>query len=123
VRATTRAIGALLLAFILAGAAVWLLTVDVYADTSPQYPGESAPRDAVAFCGSAYDVVLLGGDGFMGGEMPANQSVLDRQCVRRAGRDVAAGSVLAGAAMVVGAYAVGVLLVLRRGTFGASVLE
>lgn len=66
-----------------------LLTWDVHADDPP---GWGDPTDVgPAFCGSAYDVVLLRGDGYMGGEIPSNQEELDAQCVRRSGRLVVLG--------------------------------
>jgi hypothetical protein len=60
--------------------------------------------DSSHFCGSAYDVVLLKGDGFMGGELPANQRALDRQCVRKAGRMVTLGSAMGAAGIGVAGF-------------------
>lgn len=85
--------GGLALAVVLLGAALWLFTLDIYSDTGRQYDGQPESAAGVGFCGSAYDVTLLEGDGYLGGEIPANQSQLDRECVRKAGVSVAAASV------------------------------
>lgn len=85
--------GGLALAVVLLGAALWLFTLDVYSDTGRQYDGVQAPPAGGSFCGSAYDVTLLEGDGYLGGEIPDNQAQLDRECVRKAGVSVAAASV------------------------------
>lgn len=108
-RTKTLTVSTLVLTFVLLGLSLWFLTADVYADQHKQYSGESAPGESRNFCGSAYDVVLLKGDGFMGGEVPVNQAVLDKQCVEKAGRSVAIGSALAGAGVVVGLLALGSL--------------
>ena len=76
--------------FLLVVVALWCFVRDVHVDVGGRN----------AFCGSAYDVVLLKGDGYMGGEPPANQQEVDRACVVAAGRYVAAGSAVAGVAVV-----------------------
>jgi hypothetical protein len=40
----------------------------------PQNVGTSAPEGDSSFCGSAYDVVLLKGEGYTGGEIAENQT-------------------------------------------------
>ena len=83
---------AVAIGMLIAGA--WLLLLDVHADQ---------PRDGddqVAFCGSAYDVVLLRGDGDMGGEPVLNQAAIDMECVRKAGRAVVAGTAAGTAGLV-----------------------
>lgn len=104
------------LTFVMLGLSLWFLTADVYADQHKQYSGESAPGESRNFCGSAYDVALLKGDGYMGGEVPVNQAVLDKQCVEKAGRSVAIGSALAGAGVVVGLLAAGGVVFRGRDT-------
>lgn len=71
--------------------AALLLMKDVYADEAAQYTG-AEPADGRDSCGSAYDIVLLKGDGEMGGETPDNQAQINAQCVRTAGRYVVAGT-------------------------------
>ena len=84
----------------------WLTTLDVYV-------AEGRNTDGVpAFCGSAYDVALLKGDGFMGGEVPPNQAAIDRACLAAAPRDV----VLAGTAGVTGLAAAAYVVLLPRRT-------
>lgn len=98
-RMKRRRIAATALAALNLVAFFWLITLDVYVD-------ERNTDGVPAFCGSAYDVALLEGDGFMGGEAPPNQAAIDRACVAAARTDV----VLAGIAGVTGlaaaAYAV-----------------
>jgi hypothetical protein len=53
-----------------------LITLDEYVD-------ERNTDGVPAFCGSAYDVALLKGDGVMGGEVPPNQAAIDTACQRR----------------------------------------
>ena len=65
---------------------VWLWTLDVHVT---EHNVDGVP----AFCGSAYDVVLLKGNGYLGGEVPANQRAIDSACVRKAGRALAFGGV------------------------------
>jgi hypothetical protein len=65
---------------------VWLWTLDVHVK---EHNVDGVP----AFCGSAYDVVLLKGNGHMGGEVPANQRAIDSVCVRKAGRDLVIGTI------------------------------
>ena len=83
----------------------WLITLDVYVD-------ERNTDGVPAFCGSAYDVALLKGDGFMGGEVPPNQAAIDRACLAAARRDV----VLAGTAGVTGLAAAAYAVLLPRRT-------
>lgn len=71
------------------GLALWLFTLDIYADHGRVYAGESPAEVTPSFCGSAYDVSLLRGDGFMGGEVPENQDLLNKECVTKASRSVA----------------------------------
>lgn len=80
-------------------ASVWLLTQDVYSDSNAEFSGVSGHGEA-SFCGAAYDVIWLEGDGFMGGEVAANQALLDKQCVKNAGKQVSLASALAGAGLV-----------------------
>ena len=91
------------LSVLCAVAFVWLSTLDVDVD-------ERNVNGAPAFCGSAYDVALLKRDGYMGGEVPVNQTAIDRVCVREAERDIA----IAGLAGVLGACSAGYALRLRR---------
>ena len=77
------------------GLALWLFTLDVYADDGRRYAGESQADGTPSFCGSAYDVALIRGDGFMGGEVPENQDVLNQQCVTKAARSVAVATAAA----------------------------
>ena len=90
-RKNRRRVAATALAVLSLVAFFWLLTLDVYVD-------ERNSDGVPAFCGSAYDVALLKGDGFMGGEVPPNQAAIDRACVAAARTDV----VLAGSAGVTG---------------------
>ena len=76
----------------------WLLTYDVYANTS----------DASTFCGSAYDVAFVKGDGYMGGEIPSNMAELNTLCTRTAARLATAGSCLLVASLFTGAYALAI---------------
>jgi hypothetical protein len=71
------------------GLALFLFTLDVYADHGRRYTGESGAEGTQSFCGSAYDVALLRGDGYMGGEVPENQDLLNQECVTKASRSVA----------------------------------
>ncbi len=78
------------------GIGVWFWTLDIYSTVSnPVSPDQ-------LFCGSAYDIVLLKGDGYMGGEYAPNQDAIDRDCMRQGraalGWATAATSVGAGAA-------------------------
>jgi hypothetical protein len=86
-------------AFVAAG---WLLTKDVYSDTSARY--EKGPTGfettSPSRCGAAYDVIWLEGDGFMGGEPPVNQSVLNKECVQKAGTRVSVAMLLTGGGVV-----------------------
>ena len=86
--------------------AVRLYTYDVHVPIT----GNGPPKDS--FCGSAYDVVFLKKDGYMGGEVPANQDRIDAACIARARKFVAA-------AAASGALGVGLLVplgfALRRG--------
>jgi len=84
------------LACLLLALSAWLLTTDVYAKPPEDFVGATR-----SFCGSAYDVVLLKGDGYMGGEVPVNQPEIDRQCVAASGRVVALGAALGGAGVTV----------------------
>lgn len=69
--------------------AVWLYTYDV----DVAIDGNGGPG-AGSFCGSAYDVVFLKKDGYMGGEMPPNQDRIDAACIDKAEKFVwAAGAV------------------------------
>jgi hypothetical protein len=68
----------------------WLLTFDVHADEGQRFDGQTSAEPA--FCGSAYDVALLKGDGYMGGEYPSNQDEIDSQCVVKAGRLTVGGA-------------------------------
>lgn len=100
----SRAAAASVLAVAAFVAFAWLWTFDVSV-SEHNVDGEAA------FCGSAYDVILLKGNGYMGGEVPSNQRAIDRACVKKAGRDLLAG----GAAGVVGlAAAVYVAVSLHR---------
>lgn len=79
--------------------ALWLFTLDIHAGV-----GRSDGESDHAFCGSAYDVALIKHDGYMGGEYPANQDEIDRDCVRQAKRvmlGAGAAAVLAVAAGIV----------------------
>ena len=62
-RKKRRRIAATALAALSLVASFWLITLDVYVD-------ERNTDGVPTFCGSAYDVALLKGDGFMGGEVP-----------------------------------------------------
>jgi hypothetical protein len=90
------------LAAVMFGLALWLLTLDIYADQGRQYAGDSKSDGTHSSCGSAYDVALLRGDGFMGGEVPENQDLLNRQCVVKASRSVAlaSGAAVSGLALI-----------------------
>ena len=66
--------------------AVPLYTYDVHVPIT----GNGPPKDS--FCGSAYDVVFLKKDGYMGGEVPANQDRIDAACIARARKFVAAAA-------------------------------
>ena len=88
--------GAAALAVLSALAFVWLFVLDVHVD-EPNADG------GPAFCGSAYDVALIKRDGDMGGELPRNQTAIDRACVKEARADVA----LSGGAAVVCLVATG----------------
>jgi hypothetical protein len=55
------------------GSAVVLYTYDVHVPIT----GNGPPKDS--FCGSAYDVVFLKKDGYMGGEIPPNQDRIDHR--------------------------------------------
>lgn len=90
----------------LLGLALWLFTLDVYADDA-RYAGESRADEAPSFCGSAYDVALIRGDGFMGGEVPENQDALNQQCVTKAARSVAVAAATAVGGTVLIACGVG----------------
>jgi hypothetical protein len=103
-RMTRRRIAAAALAALSLVAFVWLITLDVYVD---EWNTDGVP----AFCGSAYDVALLKGDGFMGGEVPPDQAAVDRACVAAARTDV----VLAGIAGVMGLAAAAAYAVLLPG--------
>lgn len=87
---------ALTLAGVALGLAVWFWTLDIYSSVSN--PGSPDPP----FCGSAYDIVLLKGDGYMGGEYAPNQDAIDQDCMRQGraalGWATAATGVGAGAA-------------------------
>ena len=83
----------------------WLITLDVYVD-------ERNTDGVPAFCGSAYDVALLKGDGVMGGDVPPNQAAIDRAGVAAARTDV----VLAGIAGVTGLAAAAYAVLLPRRT-------
>lgn len=98
----------------------WLLTYDVYSDIGPQYGGDPRPQAGPSFCGSAYDIAWLEGDGFMGGEVTVNHWAIDRDCVRKAGRLVTAGSSAGTLGVVTGAGA-GFLLI--RGSRRQQVLN
>jgi hypothetical protein len=76
-----------------------LITLDVYVD-------ERNIDGVSAFCGSAYDVALLKGDGFMGGEVPPNQAVIDSACVAEARTDVVLSGIAGVAGLAAAAYAV-----------------
>jgi hypothetical protein len=67
-------------------AAVWLYTYDVHVPITGNGPANDS------FCGSAYDVVFLKEDGYMGGEMPPNQEEIDAACLTRAKKYVAAAA-------------------------------
>lgn len=74
--------------------AAWLATYDVHVPITGYGPtGDS-------FCGSAYDVVLLKKDGYMGGEIPPNQDRIDAACLSRARKFVAASAGTGGLGVV-----------------------
>ena len=77
--------------------AVWFSTYDVHVPIT----GTGPPDDS--FCGSAYDVVFLKKDGYMGGEMPPNQDRIDAACRIRSRKYVAtaAGSGALGLVLLV----------------------
>jgi len=77
------------------GVSLWLFTLDIYADHGRLYAGQTRPDGTSSSCGSAYDVALLRGDGFMGGEVPTNQGLINQQCVTKASRAVAMSSAAA----------------------------
>jgi hypothetical protein len=81
-------------AFACFGAAVMLYTYDVHVPIT----GSGAPDDS--FCGSAYDVVFLKKDGYMGGEMPPNQDRIDAACISRSKKFVGASFAAAGLGLV-----------------------
>jgi hypothetical protein len=82
------------------GSAVVLYTYDVHVPIT----GNGPPKDS--FCGSAYDVVFLKKDGYMGGEIPPNQDRIDHACISRSRKFVAASF---------GAGVLGMLLLLPLG--------
>lgn len=90
---------------VLLALSAWLFTHDIQSDIGRQYVGDRRPEPGPSMCGSAYDVVLLEGDGFMGGEVPVNRWAIDRDCVRQAGRLVALASVSGTLALGTGAAA------------------
>jgi hypothetical protein len=83
----------------------WLTTLDVHVD-------ERNADGVPAFCGSAYDVALLKGDGFMGGEVPPDQAAIDTACLAAARTDV----VLSGTAGVTDLAAAAYAVLLQRRT-------
>ena len=94
-----RRIAATALAVLSLVAFFWLITLNVYVD-------ERNIDGVPAFCGSAYDVALLKGDGFMGGEVPPNQAAIDGACVAEARTDVVLAGIAGVAGLAAGAYAV-----------------
>ena len=104
-RTKRRRIAATALAALSLVASFWLITLDVYVD-------ERNTDGVPTFCGSAYDVALLKGDGFMGGEEPPNQAAIDGACVAEARTDV----VLAGIAGVTGVASAAYAVLLPRRT-------
>lgn len=59
-----------------------------------------------AFCGSAYEVALLKGDGFMGSEVLPNQAAIDRAFVAEARTDVVLAVIAGVAGLAAAVYAV-----------------
>jgi hypothetical protein len=76
----------------------WLFTLDVHV-------AERGADGVPAFCGSAYDVALIKRDGYMGGEVPANEAAIDRACVDEATTDVVLACLAALTALGGTAYA------------------
>jgi hypothetical protein len=81
-----------------------------------EYVDERNTDGVPAFCGSAYDVALLKGDGFMGGEVPPNQAAIDTACLAAARTE----AVLAGIAGVTGLAAAAYAVLLPRRTAVAA---
>lgn len=77
----------------------WLTTLDVHVD-------ERNADGVPAFCGSAYDVALLKGDGFMGSEVLPNQAAIDRAFVAEARTDVVLAVIAGVAGLAAAVYAV-----------------
>ena len=98
-RKKRRRIAAAALAALSLVAFFWLIMLDVYID-------ERNTDGDPAFCGSAYDVALLKGDGFMGGEVPPNQVAIDTACVAEARTDVVLSGIAGVAGLAAAAYAV-----------------
>ena len=88
-------------------AAIWLATLDV---TVAERGVDGQP----AACGSAYDVALIKRDGYMGGEVPANQDEIDEACRSEARRDMAFAGLLAVPALIGCGYATVVLTRRKR---------
>jgi hypothetical protein len=84
---------------------VYLWTLDIYVD-------EAGVDGSPAFCGSAYDVVLVKKDGYMGGEYPANQAEIDAACADASLPPVVGGGVAGSVALLAGV--IGVLAFPRR---------
>src|SRR5690349_6941083 len=76
---------------------LWMWTLDVHVN-------ERGSDGGPAFCGSAYDVVLLKGNGFTGGEVPTKQRAIDSSCVRKAGWDLVIGGLVGVLGMSASAY-------------------
>jgi hypothetical protein len=100
-----RSVAAAVLALVALVLSLWLLTMDVSSDEGKTYGDRPAREDGWTSCGAAYDVVLIRGHGFMGGEVPRNQSAIDEQCVRKAGRLVTFAAVGGTLGLLAAAYA------------------
>ena len=98
-RKKRRRVAATALAVLSLVAFFWLLTLDVYVD-------ERNSDGVPAFCGSAYEVALLKGDGFMGGEVLPNQAAIDRAFVAEARTDVVLAVIAGVAGLAAAVYAV-----------------